>query len=199
MKKTKIRIGFSVFALFFASALAMRPIEYLAALTAAFLHELGHVAAARLLGVPLRSFSLDILGARLDLGERVITYRDELLIAAAGPAANLATALALYPFISLCDGATRLFVLAMTAASVGLALLNLLPVVGFDGGRILSCLLSFVFEPSRVYRVCRALSFFCVFSLWSASVYLLLKTAGGLSVFVFSASLFCRLFVSDQF
>ena len=198
MKKTEIRIGLSVVLLFFAAALGMRPLEYLAALTAALLHELGHVFAARRCGVPLRSFSIELLGARLDLASGVITYRDELLIAAAGPAVNLASALALYPLISRFGGGPGLFISALTAASVGLAFLNLLPVSGFDGGRILYCLLSLFLSPAVVFRVGQVLSFFCVFSLWSASVYLLLKTAGGLAVFVFSASLFCRLFVSDQ-
>lgn len=198
MKKTEIRIGLSVVLLFFAAALGMRPLEYLAALTAALLHELGHVFAARRCGVPLRSFSIELLGARLDLASGVITYRDELLIAAAGPAVNLASALALYPLISRFGGGAALFISALTAASVGLAFLNLLPVSGFDGGRILYCLLSLFLSPAVVFRVGQVLSFFCVFSLWSASVYLLLKTAGGLAVFVFSASLFCRLFVSDQ-
>ena len=198
MKKTKIRIGFSVVLLFFTAALGMRPLEYLAALTAALLHEMGHVWAAHRLGVPLRSFSVELLGARLDLAPGVITYRDELLIAAAGPAVNLTTALALYPLIPRFGGGTGLFIFALTAASLGLALLNLLPIVGFDGGRILYCLLSLFLSPAAAFRAGQLLSFFCVFSLWAASVYLLLKTAGGLAVFVFSASLFCRLFVSDQ-
>ncbi len=194
MKQKTIRVGFSVIAMLGATLIGGRLPEFFAAMTAAALHEFGHIAAARLLGVRLSGLSLDLLGARLDTGHRLISYGDELRLAAAGPFVNLACFIAAYP---LALTAPTSFAKAFTAASAGLCALNLLPVESFDGGRILSCVISQIFGPDPARRITRALSFFCIFALWSASVYMLLRTASSLSIFVFSAALFARLFVSD--
>ncbi len=194
MKLKKLRVGFSVVAMLAATLISGRLTEFFAAMTAAALHEFGHIAAARLIGVKLSGMSLDLLGARLDTGKKLISYGDELRLAAAGPFVNLVCFVAVYP---LTLTAPTPFVNTFAAASAGLCLLNLLPIESFDGGRILSCIISMTSDPDRAGRTVRALSFFCIFALWSVSVYLLLRTGSSLSLFVFSAALFARLFISE--
>ncbi len=194
MGPKKLRIGFSVIAMLGATLLGGRLTEFVAAMTAAALHEFGHVAAARLLGIRLSGLTLDLLGARLDTGRRLISYGDELRLAAAGPFVNLICFIAAYP---LTLTAPTPFVNTFTAASAGLCLLNLLPIESFDGGRILTCAISMLADPSHARRAVRVLSFFCIFTLWSGSVYLLLRTGSSLSLFVFSAALFARIFIAE--
>ncbi|MBQ5725513.1 MAG: hypothetical protein IIV80_05100, partial [Clostridia bacterium] len=93
-------------------------------LLAALIHEGGHIGMARLLGVPVRGVRMGLLGARLELGG-LLSYRQESLIAAAGPVVNFLTAAMLWSRVAVWDTGwgSRLCMV-----SVGLAAVNLLPV-----------------------------------------------------------------------
>ena len=112
-------------------------------LLAAFLHECGHAIALWYYGVPIRSIHLSSLGAVLGVGQ--ISYRTELVCAAAGPAVNALLACMLrrpYPRFALCN--------------FGLLLFNLLPLYPLDGGRAVRALLSRCDDPVRAERAeCR--------------------------------------------
>ena len=102
-------------------------------LLAAGLHELGHWAAIRLLGGGVSRLRISLTGAQLDLSAPLSPGR-MLVAALAGPGANLLTAaLALW-------GAGRGFgpgLYFFAALSLGLALFNLIPAQGLDGGWVL--------------------------------------------------------------
>ena len=87
------------------------------ALLACVLHEWGHYVRVTAAGAEMRL-------------ERELSYRREFLCALAGPAANLALAAF---FCAFSWG--RLF----AGINLALALLNLAPVRGLDGGRALRC------------------------------------------------------------
>ena len=91
-------------------------------LSAAAVHELGHLLALRLRRHPVSSVTLSFSGAVMETG--LLSYRDELLAAAAGPLTSLAAGffLPLWPEFGL--------------YSVILGLFNLLPLPGLDGGRM---------------------------------------------------------------
>ncbi len=170
------------------------------ALFAAALHELGHIAAAKARGIRLESLSLDLLGARLTTGTRLCSYRDEIILCAAGPFVNLffsSASLLLANFIFKQDPVVFEYLSFFAASSAALGFLNLLPIKSFDGGRILLCLLC---RPFGIYiseKIIELLSFLCCFALWGFSVYLLMRAGISLSLFVFSVSLFSRIFISQ--
>lgn len=99
------------------------------ALLACVLHEWGHYLAIRRAGGEVRYVRVTAAGAEMRL-ERELSYRREFLCALAGPAANLALAAF---FCAFSWG--RLF----AGINLALALLNLAPVRGLDGGRALQC------------------------------------------------------------
>ena len=68
----------------------------LPSLTAAVIHECGHLFAARLLKIELRSLDIGPLGATIRTRGSLISYGCEWLLCAAGPAANLASGAAAY-------------------------------------------------------------------------------------------------------
>lgn len=182
----------------------IRPAALLLLGLAALIHELGHLAAAVACGVRITGMRLDLFGARLEL-PGLLSYRQELLVALGGPAANLLTAAVLFRAWTACGcpvcGASpslsgwALVLGVLLPASLGLCAVNLLPVASLDGGRILSCLLSLTLGADAARRVLRLLSLFLLTLLWLLSVYALLRAGQFLSLFVFSFSLLVRCMV----
>lgn len=105
-----------------------------AAMAAAF-HELGHLSILLLQGNLPSRLRLDFSGACLRCAGRAPTCREELLRAMAGPAAGF-----LLWAAAVC--AAPSFFRETGNMSLMLSLVNLLPVEGLDGGRVLRCLLS---------------------------------------------------------
>lgn len=102
-------------------------------------HELGHILALRLCGVPIRRLRLDLSGAVLETG--ATDYRRELICAMAGPAVNL-LALLLPPLFS-----------GFAQCCLLLALFNLLPIPPLDGGRALRALLLLRCSTAAAFRI----------------------------------------------
>lgn len=115
--------------------------EVVSYLAAVVLHELAHAAASKKLGYVLTEFKLMPYGAAL-IGEyESASARDEIVIAAAGPACNLILlvfAAAVWWAFPQAYGYTAVF----GAANLSLIAVNLLPVFPLDGGRILLAALS---------------------------------------------------------
>lgn len=189
----KIKIGFMT-VLTLLVYLICGSFSALGSVLAAILHEFGHIGVAKWLGVPFRELNVTPFGASLTPSSFLGSYTDELMIAAAGPFVNLLCVCLIWPWVRLQDGFLFFFFLS----SLFLSLLNLLPVAGFDGGRILSCFLCRIVDSMVAERILSVLSFAIVFGLWSFSVYLLLRVANSLSLFVFSCSLFLKLFVEPK-
>ena len=190
----RLKIGF--FTVMLALSLCLTPsLLSLSALLAALLHELGHLGMARLCGVRLRECRIGIYGAGLVPDGSVYSYGQEILLCLAGPLVNLFCFLVA---VWLRQGGTESFWNAFCFSSFALGALNLLPIKGFDGGRILHALLSLMLSPRGAARLCEAVSFVGILLLWCLSVYLLLRTVSSLSLFVFSLSLFARIFLSEE-
>ena len=118
-------------------------------LLACVLHELGHVAAATVMGGRVEALSLTVVGAELRIDYRApLTYLQDSLVALAGPAANLlwgAAALALH-----------LELAAMLTLAIGA--FNLLPISPLDGGRVVHGLLANRLDPDWADRLMTVMS-----------------------------------------
>lgn len=195
MKRGKTAIKISFFGLFMLlSLIATHSYLSFAAIAAASLHELSHLAVARLLGTRLSSMKLGIFGASLSMDAHTTSYKSEILIALAGPAANLISA----AIIICLASAPSVFVQMLLSASIFLGLLNLLPISDFDGGRILFCFIAVHGSLNLANVILKITSFVFLFSLWVLSVYLILRLGASLSLFVFSASVFCKTFIKEK-
>ena len=191
--RKKFRIS-PVVAIFFAVLLLTdRSMLCLSAFLAAAFHEAGHLLAARLLRIPIRTLRLDLLGARMDTVGRLLSYGEEWLLCAAGPLFSLLLSGGL-SFLWDRFAFTRL----LSCASLLLGLLNLLPVRSFDGGRMLSATVSATLGESAADYVLKLTSFLFLFLLWAISVYFLLRAGDGLSLFCFSMSLFSHFFALSE-
>jgi Zn-dependent protease len=126
------------------------PAAYAAAGTAAALlvlgslalHEAGHWLVARRAGLPVIRLALSLVGGTLELGTAPRTAGSELWIALGGPLASLLVAvLAAVAHVVLVESAADPLVASVAAvvgvANLAVALLNLLPGLPLDGGRVL--------------------------------------------------------------
>lgn len=125
------------------------------------LHELGHALTAGRFGVPTSDITLLPIGgvARLQrIPEKPV---QELLVALAGPAVNVAIVAALWlvgvRFPEAADDSSRVlhsgFWPKILLVNVFLAAFNLLPAFPMDGGRVLRALLAIKLPYARATRV----------------------------------------------
>ena len=177
-------------------------------LAAALWHEVGHLLAAKILRVRISEIRLGFSGARIVTDERLTSYKSELLLSLAGPLANVVgcgTAVGVFcAFGEGIEGAAasaeaflnspRVDILGILAffalSSVIQAILNLLPVKTFDGGRILYCATANLIGEGAGERILTVTTAFSALILWIIALYLMIKIGGGLGIYVFAACVF---------
>jgi Zn-dependent protease/CBS domain-containing protein len=126
------------------------------------LHEFGHVLAARRYGIRTRDVTLWPFGGIASLERMPEKPSQEIIVALAGPAVNVAIAI----ILSLVLGATvdinqlagleRLqgsLLAQVAAANVALVLFNLIPAFPMDGGRVLRAVLAWRLGFPRATRI----------------------------------------------
>ena len=138
-------------------------------LVSVFLHEWGHVIAARLTGGSASEIHLSPLGGLATVQPGRDTF-SQIFTAAAGPLMNLLVCLAVFPGISdsksiwdilnplklpigqLSDDLSRDLMLLGFAVNWLLLVVNLLPIVPLDGGQILRAVMATRIHPELVVR-----------------------------------------------
>jgi Zn-dependent protease/CBS domain-containing protein len=136
------------------------------------LHELGHALTAQRFGIHTRDITILPIGGVARLERMPQEPRQELLIAVAGPAVNVAIAALLYAIVAVLPGPSPaadapsvaaspllgslaqfgfLRVLAYTNAA--LVVFNMLPAFPMDGGRVLRAALAYRLDYARATRI----------------------------------------------
>ncbi len=139
----------------FLAALVMgQLIDYFFIFLFAFIHELAHVFASRLLR--LRTQAIEIHPAGMSAGIEIpstLSFSKEMLLYASGAASNIIIALlvlAVGPILSVDAGLVNRIVLV----NLFLACLNILPIFPLDGGRMLELVLRYKVSYFKSVNIC---------------------------------------------
>lgn len=169
--KTKIVVSPWTVLLLAVFAAVSSPLLLAALLLAALCHELGHYALLRAFGAEVNTVYISAFGAELRLSDRpCLSYGQEMLAVAAGPAANLLFSAGL----SWC-GTQKPILFVFAGAQLVLAIFNLLPVRPLDGGALVWLFLAWWIDPFAADRGARWIGGAVVAALLLLSLWLLMK------------------------
>lgn len=133
-------------------------------------HELWHVIILKL---NKREFVFYTRSHGLELKTGLLSYRDDMTVALAGPVSSLLLGACLFPF-------NKLF----CVCNLAIGILNLLPIWPLDGARALLSILSIRTDRCKATRIIRILSYIFLLPLCLLSVIILIKTGYNLSLLI---------------
>lgn len=135
------------------------PLKWLSSwIIAAAVHEISHYILLKIFHCPVYAITVDICGARIDAD--TLTDLRECLCAAAGPLSGI---------LLVCFG--RLIPTVAVCAFFQTAF-NLLPITGFDGGRILHFSVCTIFSPRHAQLICHVVELFSAVAIMVIAVIL---------------------------
>ena len=159
---------------------AVPPEKSFAIVTVTVLRELGHGAAALLLGRRIERIVLMPVGISMQISTPP-SYYEEILIAFAGPFENILL-IALSRFFP-CGESIRIF-------SEITLFINLMPMATLDGGRIISAFASLQFGDGAGEKLIKATTAVTLFFLWILAVYIFFYTAENVALLIFCSYIF---------
>ncbi len=121
-------------ALKYVAGFAFAVLLYLSVL----MHEASHAVAARHYGLPVKSISIHFMGGATEMGEEARTPWSEFVIAVVGPLTSIVVGVAaLGIWFTSSGGLVGLALQALAYANLAVGVLNLVPGLPLDGGRVL--------------------------------------------------------------
>lgn len=168
------KINLFVFPVVIASLFYGYFIELAIAFAIALLHEISHIISAKIFKVKISYIEILPFGVSARLESNIIenpTY--EIIIAFSGPLSNILLALIFY-FIS---DIRMPYASYITICSTAMALINLLPVLPLDGGRIMRAYITKKLGAFSAYSVSIKISRVFIILILGSSVLLLLNSS----------------------
>ena len=122
--------------------------NYILALLFSALHETGHILALLFFGRKPKEITLGIMGIRIEMNNAMLSYRQECIVALAGPAVNLVLAV-IFAFTDMSG--------LPFAVNAGLFIVNILPVKTLDGGRFINNLILSRSDSEKAVKIINSL------------------------------------------
>ncbi len=144
------------------------------------IHELGHITAAKLVGVNRFWFSIKPSGALLTFDFSHVTYAREAVVHLSGGIFGLISAYVAQKFFPATEY-TNYFI----GLSLSFTVINLLPLKGLDGCGFIRAALSPFLLPDMIYYIMKVFSWLTTALLLAVVVYVELKIKANLGLIVF--------------
>jgi stage IV sporulation protein FB len=129
-----------------------------------YLHELGHYICAKKLGYKLNNICFMPYGAMINLESTALRYRDEIIIAIAGPLVNLVICIVLLALWYIFP-TSKNFTSDFLITNLITFLFNLLPLIPLDGSRVLLAYFSKFNKRSVCFKVLKIFNYIFAFLL----------------------------------
>lgn len=186
LKLTKhLYINILFFPLLAASILGRYAIPFGLSYLCAILHEFAHVLTARKLNVGIAYIEIQPFGVCCCLKSEVIQNPvAEIAIALAGPISNLAAA-AIAHYLPTSNEYTAYFI----NCNIAMAIINLVPALPLDGGRVFRAALTLAVGSLRAYSITIRFSRLPVALILAAAIYGLLTSQFNFSLILIGAFL----------
>lgn len=136
------------------------------------LHEGGHWLALHLLGGKTNQFFIRGYGFGIQING--LSYRSEWIVAFAGPLVNLFLAVVFF------FGGLPLF----TYINLTLGIMNLLPILPLDGGRVLRAVLAQFLPPHQCRCILQTISLILIFPLLALAFWQFLESGYNVSLLI---------------
>ena len=148
------------------------------AVLCALWHEIWHIIVLRYFGGNTCGLTVKQYGVSLKTTQ--ISYKQEAIVALAGPAASL-FAFLLFGVMSYRLAFTETTVF-LTFSNLAVFTVNILPIYPLDGGRALYCLLCMKLDMEKTVKIVKIISFIFLLPLTFFSVIILIRTGYNLSL-----------------
>ncbi len=184
-KHLKINIWF--FPMLFSAIIGGYADIFSIAYAVAFFHEISHVFCAHVLNVPVSNIIIYPFGMCAELSDEYIKNSEkEFLIAFSGPLFNII--LALFCLV-LNDFFKHSLLIYCIDINIAMCIINILPSLPLDGGRMLKSILTIRYGILRSYNFMLKISKLIIFFLVFTAIFLLVVSRFNFSLILISAFL----------
>ncbi len=171
------RYSISPLLIIFMTAFVLIDGSFFALLTVLFSlwHELWHIIVLKIVGGKIKGLSA--IGVGIKLSSNMLSYRQELAVALAGPVASFFMSLIFLPFALKNE-----YAMFCAFSNLVIFAINILPIFPLDGGRALYFLLCNKLMPSSASKITKCVTVIFLLPLSVLSVIILIKTGYNLSL-----------------
>ena len=160
-----------------------------------FLHECAHLTAAACIGLRVSHIAFYPFGVNLKLKNKMVDgIADEIILYAAGPAANVLMACIYIIFGERGNYYGEFFY----RSNIMLFAINMLPAPPLDGGCILKKIFSYYIGEKAAHKILRCMGIISGFALTAAGAYVVYMTGYNYSVLLLSVFMLGNVFTQRQ-
>ena len=156
--------------------------------SALLVHEIGHLLAAKAVGAKILSVKPSFLGLIIKYDLLSVSPIRESIVCISGSVLGIMSAIA----VILSDLAKYEFGIDYILISSTLSFMNLLPIIGLDGGEILLCILESFTLPDMAYKISKSISGSITIVFWAITIRIQMRHGINLSMLLVSVYLLYR-------